>query len=60
VLENLRNESEESINYNNIPNNNLSLRKLVLWTLEPMERLKWLAIVIDSIKDNSQGSYILS
>jgi gamma-tubulin complex component 3 len=33
----------------------LTLRQLVVWTMDPMERLKWLCIIIDSVKNLSGG-----
>ena len=30
----------------------LSLKKLFLWTLEPIERMKWLAIACESVYRN--------
>ena len=36
-------------NNSNSSTEELSLKKLVLWTLEPMERMKWLAIACESI-----------
>ncbi len=27
----------------------LSLKKLILWTMEPIERMKWLAIACESV-----------
>jgi hypothetical protein len=34
--------AEEAANY-------LNLKKLYLWVQEPMERMKWLAIIIDAV-----------
>jgi len=44
ILESQRSKygPEEAANY-------LNLKKLYLWVQEPMERMKWLAIIIDSI-----------
>lgn len=39
--------------------NYLSLRKLYLWVQEPLERMKWLALIIDSTK-NLKGGAICS
>jgi len=38
----------------NQPNDtdDLSLKKLFLWTLEPIERMKWLAIACESVYRN--------
>jgi gamma-tubulin complex component 3 len=41
-------ELNEGYNSNNSAEE-LSLKKLMLWTLEPMERMKWLAIACESI-----------
>jgi hypothetical protein len=30
----------------------LSLKKLILWTMEPIERMKWLAIACESVYRN--------
>ncbi len=30
----------------------LSLKKLILWTMEPIERMKWLAIACESVNRN--------
>ncbi len=38
------------------PQNNLNLRKLYLWIQDPMERMKWLAIIVDSIKGLKGGA----
>ena len=38
------------------PANYLNLKKLYLWVQEPMERLKWLAIIIDSVQTLKGGS----
>jgi hypothetical protein len=37
---------------NNSDVEELSLKKLYLWTLEPIERMKWLAIACESIYSN--------
>ena len=44
ILESQRSKygPDEAANY-------LNLKKLYLWVQEPMERMKWLAIIIDSI-----------
>jgi len=39
--------------------NYLNLKKLYLWVQEPMERMKWLAIIIDSVQ-NLKGGAICS
>ena len=39
--------------------NYLNLRKLYLWVQEPLDRMKWLALIIDSIK-NLKGGAICS
>ena len=39
--------------------NYLNLRKLYLWVQEPLDRMKWLAIIIDSIQ-NLKGGAICS
>lgn len=38
----------------------LNLRKLYLWVQEPMERMKWLAIIVDSIQGLKGGTIISS
>ena len=40
---------EEAANY-------LNLKKLYLWVQEPMERMKWLAIIIDSVEHLKGGA----
>ena len=47
VLENLKNENSSE---------SLSLRKLTLWTLEPLERMKWLGILLESAESLIGGS----
>jgi len=42
------------------PANCLNLRKLYLWIQEPMERMKWLAIIVDSIQGLKGGALISS
>ena len=42
------------------PANCLNLRKLYLWIQEPIERMKWLAIIIDSIQGLKGGALISS
>jgi gamma-tubulin complex component 3 len=37
----------------------LNLRKLYLWVQEPLERMKWIAIIIDSTR-NLKGGAICS
>ena len=31
------------------PANYLNLKKLYLWVQDPLERMKWLAIIVDSV-----------
>jgi gamma-tubulin complex component 3 len=38
------------------PPNYLNLKKLYLWVQEPLERMKWLAIIIDSVKNLKGGA----
>ena len=38
------------------PTNYLNMRKMYLWIQEPMERMKWLAIIVDAIKDLKGGA----
>ena len=38
----------------------LSLKKLYLWTLEPLERLKWLAVLTESCKKLTGGKLLSS
>lgn len=38
------------------PANYLNLKKLYLWVQEPMERMKWLAIIIDSVHSLKGGA----
>ena len=40
--------STNSANNNNFENE-LTLKKLYLWTLEPIERMKWLAVSCDAV-----------
>jgi len=42
-----------------VPANYLNLRKLYLWVQEPLERMKWLAIIIDAVQ-NLKGGAICS
>ena len=41
------------------PANYLNLKKLYLWVQEPLERMKWLAIIIDSV-NNLKGGAVCS
>ncbi|CDW82197.1 gamma-tubulin complex [Stylonychia lemnae] len=41
------------------PANYLNLKKLYLWIQEPLERMKWLAIIIDSVQ-NLRGGAVCS
>ena len=54
LLENLRIETEET------DNQSLSLRKLALWIIEPLERLKWLNIMSDGINELIGGDVLSS
>lgn len=36
-------------NDNSQNNNELTLKKLVLWTIGPLEKMKWLAIASDAV-----------
>ena len=38
------------------PANYLNLKKLYLWVQEPLERMKWLAIIIDSVQNLKGGA----
>ena len=51
VLESQRTKygEEEAANY-------LNLKKLYLWVQEPMERMKWLAVIIDSVSSLKGGA----
>jgi gamma-tubulin complex component 3 len=51
VLENQRTgyTQDDAANY-------LNLRKLYLWIQEPLERLKWLAVICDSVKGLKGGA----
>jgi len=51
LLEDQKNRFDETD-----PTNYLNLRKLYLWIQEPMERMKWLAIIVDSIKGLKGGA----
>jgi gamma-tubulin complex component 3 len=42
-------EGAGNLGVNSCQSEELSLKKLILWTLEPMERMKWLAIACESI-----------
>lgn len=42
-------EGSANIGGNSNQSDELSLKKLILWTMEPMERMKWLAIACESI-----------
>ena len=42
-------EGSANIGGNSNQSEELSLKKLILWTMEPMERMKWLAIACESI-----------
>lgn len=53
LLENLRLESEEN-------QTSLSLRKLALWSIEPLERLKWLNIISDGVNELIGGDVLSS
>lgn len=39
----------EELNDNSDNSDDLSLKKLILWTLEPLERMKWLAIACEAV-----------
>lgn len=51
VLESQRTNfgSDDPVNY-------LNLRKLYLWVQEPLERMKWLAIICDSVRNLKGGA----
>jgi gamma-tubulin complex component 3 len=55
MLENQHQNYDESD-----PANWLNLRKLYLWIQEPLERMKWLAIIVDSIEGLKGGALISS
>ena len=38
------------------PTNYLNLKKLYLWVQEPLERMKWLAVIIDSVLNLKGGA----
>jgi gamma-tubulin complex component 3 len=38
----------------------LSLKKLYLWTLEPLERLKWIAVLTESFRKLTGGKILSS
>ncbi len=38
------------------PANYLNLKKLYLWIQEPLERMKWLAIIIDAVANLKGGA----
>jgi len=42
-----------------IKEDELTLRKLVLWSYEPFEKLKWMAIVLEAVKP-FKGCQIIS
>lgn len=44
---NSKNEEINSIKNTNVEE--LSLKKIILWTLEPIERMKWLAISCEAV-----------
>jgi gamma-tubulin complex component 3 len=44
---------------NMIKNEELTLRKLILWSYEPFEKLKWLAIILETARP-FQGCQIIS
>ena len=46
-------------NNNNINNSELTLKNLILWTMEPIERMKWLVISCESVS-MLKGSDVLS
>jgi len=54
LLENLRLETEET------HTQSLSLRKLALWIIEPLERLKWLNIMSDGVNELIGGDVLSS
>ena len=37
----------------------LTLRRLLVWTHDPLERLKWLAILVDGCKSRDQNWELL-
>jgi gamma-tubulin complex component 3 len=62
ILDNLR-ESEDdqgksSFVIEDSAPKSLNMRKLYLWSLEPFERLKWLAILSDACKNTKGGTLI--
>lgn len=56
ILENLINQEQNALSN---AEEALNLRKLVLWTVEPFERIKWLSILTDAVK-NLVGNQIIS
>ena len=60
-INNINNSNSNIINNKNIisKNNDLTLKNLFLWTIEPIERMKWLSIACDSVF-NLKGSSIIS
>jgi gamma-tubulin complex component 3 len=50
-INNINNSNSNIINNKNIisKNNDLTLKNLFLWTIEPIERMKWLSIACDSV-----------
>lgn len=64
ILDNLRDsENKQSkmsfLQGDSSQSKSLTLRKLYLWSMEPIERLKWLAILCDACKGN-KGCALLS
>jgi len=53
------NPQNKIYNKSNKTNEELTLKNLILWTKEPIERMKWLLIICDSVY-NLKGSSIIS
>ena len=49
-------ESQRSKYTPDEPANYLNLKKLFLWVQEPLERMKWLAVIIDSVQNLKGGA----
>ena len=66
-MNNVNNINNSNSNNNNVinnkniisKNNDLTLKNLFLWTIEPLERMKWLSITCESVY-NLKGSSIIS
>lgn len=49
-------ESQRTGFYQDDPANYLNLKKLYLWVQEPLERMKWLAVICDSVRSLKGGA----